>query len=309
MHKFFEVILFFVILTIIVCAHKASPISKDRLLPRLQEVFALNNRQIQFTFSEKIDTLNLQPENFIIVSGADTLKIITLYSSLSTSEIIGITEQQSDVVYEVTGFIFDESENKGTFEKSFTGTSEQDTIAPWLVDYSEGYNMTVFLITFSEAMDTTSIDFRVIPKRDFVPLWLNYRTCQFVPKTGFDSLHYDTTYYLFIEKSAYDISSNPVDIFITKITPDTIYDPLILRGAVLVNDTLVKTGLAAISREITLGIAKIEDGEFVFEVRDSLPYMVDVVAGRYSGSAEISVSKKDSIILKLEERSIDSIIN
>jgi len=296
------------VLTMLACGHKVAPISKDRLSPRLKKVVSLNNRQIQFTFSEEIDVQNLKSDNFTIINGEDTLKILTLYPSLSTWEIVAITTLQSDKIYEVSGYVFDKAENKGIFKKSFNGSTKQDTISPWLTQYSKGENNRQFLLKFSEAMDTTFLKFHIIPKKNFIGIWRNYRTCEFVPKTSFDSLNYDTTYYLFIDKGIYDISGNSLDLFITEITPDTIYEPLVLRGKVM-NDTLMKIGLAVLKREIVLGIAKVLDGEFMFEVRDSLPYEVVVVVGKYSGSAEVSVGQENSIILKMEECHIDSIIN
>jgi hypothetical protein len=298
-----------VLLIIVVCAHKAPPLSKDRLPPRLQEVSSLNNRQIQFTFSEKIDTLNLQPENFTIASDGDTLKIIVLYASLSPSEIVAVTEMQSPVVYKVSGYMFDEAGNKGTFARTFTGSIIKDTIAPWVIDYSEGYSRRNFYVTFSEAMDTSFVQYLVIPEKNLIAVWRDYRTCQFFPQTSSDSLHYDTTYYLYADHGMRDFSGNFLSLFITSVTPDTLYEPLMLTSTVIMNDTLVQSGVAVMSRTITMGITEVEDGEVVFEVRDSLPYRIDVVSGQYSGSADVSVHKKDTTYLKLEERSIDNLIH
>jgi hypothetical protein len=297
-----------VLLIFIVCGHKAPPLSKDRLPPRLQKVSSLNNRQIQFTFSEKIDTLNLQPENFTVVDNEDTLEIVMLYASLSPSEIVAVTEVQSSVVYEVSGYMFDEAGNKGTFTRTFTGSTIKDTIAPWVIDYSEGYSRRNFYVTFSEAMDTSFVQFLVIPKKNLIPVWRDYRTCQFFPEASFDSLHYDTTYYLYIERGMRDISGNFLSFFITSVSPDTLYAPLMLTSIVMMNDTLVQSGVAVMSRMTTMGITEVEDGEVIFEVRDSLPYRIDVVSGQYSGSADISVHTKDTIYLKLEERRIDDLI-
>jgi hypothetical protein len=297
------------VLTIIVCGHKAPPLSKDRLSPRLQKVNSLNNRQTQFTFSEKIDTLSLQPENFTIISDGDTLKIVVLYASLSPSELVAVTEMQSPVVYEVSGYMFDEAGNKGTFTNTFTGSTIKDTIAPWVIDYSKGYSRINFYVTFSEAMDTAFVRFLIIPKKNFIPVWRDYRTCQFFPQASADSLHYDTTYYLYTKHGMRDISGNLLDLFITSVSPDTLYEPLIMKTIVMVNDTLVQSGVAVMSRAITMGITEVEDGEVIFAVRDSLPYRIDVVSGQYSGSADVSVCTEDTIFLELEERSIDTLIH
>ncbi|KPJ74203.1 hypothetical protein AMJ52_01405, partial [candidate division TA06 bacterium DG_78] len=163
----------------------------------MQKVNSLNNRQIQFVFSEKIDTLSLQPDNFTIASDGDTLKIIVLYASLSPSEIVAVTEIQSPVLYEVSGCMFDEAGNKGILTSTFTGSTIKDTIEPWVIDYSEGHSWRNFYVVFSEAMDTSFVKFYVIPKKNLTPVWRDYRTCQFFPETSSDSLHYDTTYYLY----------------------------------------------------------------------------------------------------------------
>jgi hypothetical protein len=301
--------LFVFIILIIACAHKEPPISKDRLNPRLKYIFAINNRQIQFTFSEKIDIESLQPSNFTIIDGDDTLNILTIYPSLSSWEIVAVTEKQSEKMYEVFGYVFDEAENKGNFKGTFRGSLVKDTISPWVVAYSKGKNTREFMLEFSEAMDTTFLDFRMIPFKNFVSVWEDYRICRIVPKDTFNYLGYDTTYYLYMDEGAHDISGNHIGLFMTHITPDTIYEPLMLRGYVIVNDTLADTGLVVLKRDAILGITRIEAGRFTFEVRDSLPYTVDIISGRYSGDAQVSVGKIDSIFLRLEERSIDNIIN
>jgi hypothetical protein len=291
------------------CAHKAPPLSKDRMSPKLLKVAALNNRQIQFTFSEILDTLNLKPEYFNITSGPDTLKIMHLYPSLSAAEIIAITENQLDTSYEVSGSVFDTAQNKGNFLKSFPGTSLPDTIAPWIVGATSGARQKAFGITFSEAMDTSFLKFFILPKKNLKVNWQSLRSCRFVPEVSADSLHYDTTYYLYLTREARDISGNTLGAFITSITPDTIYEPVILKGKVQLNDTLIKKGLAILERPDPAGIAFVEKGEFLFEVRDSNAYYIEVISGKYSGRGEVFVDSANIIILKLEEKNIDSIIN
>lgn len=298
----------FILITLIACAHKALPLSKDRLHPKLVEARALNNRQIQFTFSEEIDTLQLNPDDFRIADDTATLKIYALYPSLSAAEIVAITDIQAEITYGASGFVFDEAGNKGSFETTLEGSTRPDTISPWLVYYSEGAKMSDFLLQFAEAMDTTFIEFIVLPRKNLEPLWKNIRTCHLVAKTVSDSLHYDTTYYLYLNKGARDISGNLIGLFITNITPDTIYSPLMLRGTVMVHDTLVQSGLAVLKKEIILGIAEVQKGEFAFDVRDSSAYTVVVVSDKFSGSNEVSVAQDNIIMLKEEERNIDSII-
>jgi hypothetical protein len=290
------------------CAHKAPPLFKDRLKPRLQKIQALNNRQVQFIFSEKLLVTKLDRGNFTIRADQDTLNIITVYPSTSAWEIIALTEPQQEINYEVSGYVYDEAENTGIFKTQFTGNPKPDTIPPSLTHQSQGKKFSSFTLVFSEAMDTSFIEYRIIPKKALTAQWRDYRTCEIIPIAA-DSLRMDTTYYLDLEKGARDISGNYLSPFITQITPDSVYEPLILKGTVVVDGALVRSGRAVLKRGITLGIALIEAGGFRFEVRDSLPYMVEVVSGQYWGSLETSVAREDTIFLKREEHNIDSIID
>ena len=301
----------FALVSILACAHKATPLSKDRMKPKLQKVSALNNRQIQFTFSETLDTLNLKPEHFTITGGADTLDIITLYPSLSAAEIIALTSMQTNEIYNASGYMFDTAQNKGNFEISFIGSATPDTIAPWIVHYSKGANHKEFSLKFSEAMDTTFLKFHILPKKNLVQNWQNYRLCLLTSKDPADSLKFDTTYYLYVvDQGAFDVSGNGIGPFSTSITPDTIYRPINIQGKVQISDTLIRKGIAILKRETPMGITLVKDGHFMFEVRDSLKYIVEVISGKYSGSTEVSAA--DSIIiinLQLEEKNIDSFFN
>ncbi|MGB3340389.1 MAG: hypothetical protein WBB37_02785 [bacterium] len=300
----------FLALLIITCAHKAPPLVKDRMKPKLQNIIALNNIQVQFTFSEDIDTLNLSTENFRITTGEDTLRIKTLYPSLSAAEIVAITELQMDTEYSVNGYVYDTAQNKGAFIDRFAGTSRPDTIAPWIIKYSEGKNKSEFYFQFSEAMDTTFFEFSLIPKKNIITQWRNLRVCYLVPVDTIDAFAFDTTYYIYINQGCRDLSGNLFGTLVTNITPDTTFISFILKGSVHINDTLVKTGFALLKRQTPLGIALIEGGDFQFEVRDSLPYTVEVLSGKYSGSGLVSTTDSLNIIdLKLDEKDFDNIFN
>jgi len=300
--------LLLVSLLIMMCAHKAPPISKDRLNPSLQRVVAIDARHIQFTFSEELDTLSLKVENFQVFNGSDSLKILAVYPSLSSAEIIIVTERQSDKDYKTTGVVFDKAENKGIFKKEFRGTTRPDSIPPRVLGYPRGTNIKSLQLKFSEAIDSASLCYYLIPKKNLLPQWFGLHQCSFIPETVNDSLHFDTTYYLYI-KEAMDISGNGLEPFITSFTLDTVYHPIILKGTAMINDTLVRDGMAILKRDIPLGITKISQGEFAFEIRDSLRYTVFLISGDYSGSAEVSAEKKDTISLHKERLNIDSLIN
>ncbi len=307
-HKVMTILVLLVLITTF-CAHKAAPLRKDRLRPRLQSVLALSNRQLQYTFSEPIDTIALHPDSLLITNNNDTLSILLLYPSLSAAEIVAITDLQQDILYKTSGVMYDTARNKGVFETSFNGTSQEDTVRPWVVQYSQGAKQTEFSVVFSEAMDTTFITFHVVPRKNLVASWQNLRACRFLPANPEDSLRYDTTYHLYMTAGAQDISNNFMKTFLTSITPDTVYQPARLRGRVYVNDTFAIKGVAVLRRERPLGISLISGGSFVFEVRDTLPYTVDVISGEYSGTASVAVREENNVILQLQEKTLDNLID
>lgn len=307
-HKLTAIVVFLVLLTVF-CAHKAAPLRKDRLRPQLQSVRALSNRQVQYTFSEPIDTLGLHRDGLLITNSNDTLSILLLYPSLSAAEIVAITDLQQDILYKTSGVMYDTAHNKGAFETSFNGTSQEDTVRPWVVQYSQGGKQREFSVVFSEAMDTTFLVFYILPQKNLVASWLNLRACRFLPAAPEDSLRFDTTYHLYMTAGARDISNNVMTTFLTSITPDTVYQPTRLRGKVYVNDTSAARGIAVLRRERPLGISLVRGGSFIFEVRDTLPYTVDVISGEYSGTASVAAREENIVILQFQEKTLDSLID
>ena len=297
-----------IMLLIVACGHKAAPLVKDRLSPRLQKISVLNTRQIQLSFSEEIDTVALISDSIHITSAHDTLQIMLSYPSLSASEIVLITAPMTDIVYEIRGHVVDKAENKGFFENSFQGSTTLDTIAPWVTSHAQGRNNHEFFLMFSEAMDTISLTASIVPKKEFIPMWHNYRHVRFIPASGIESLGYDTTYYLYL-KSARDISGNPMASFVTSITPDTVYRPMILRGQALINDAPAKVGIAVLTREMAVGISLIDNGAFSFEVRDSLPNDIQVLSNGYSGKGKATLDSENIILLHEGEIDIDHLID
>ena len=296
------------ILLIAVCAHKAPPISKDRLSPRLLKVTVLNARQIQLSFSEDLDTAATVPDSMLITSAEETLGIILLYPSLSASEIVLITAPMSRIAYDIKGIVFDNAENKGSFKKTFHGSTSPDTIAPWLTGYAQGRNTNEFFLNFSEAMDTTYVAFSIVPKKEFTPVWVNSRYVSFIPETDSASLGFDTTYYLYLRK-ARDMSGNHTAAFITSITPDTVYKPTILTGKALIDETPVTEGLALLIRKEPVGIALVEKGEFAFDVRDSLAFTVQVITEDHTGTGMVRVGADNIIRLEKGKTDIDRFID
>jgi hypothetical protein len=296
-----------IVLMLTACGHKDAPLTKDRLSPKLLKVAALNSTQIQFTFSEDLDTLNLKPENFLIVHNEDTLSLTILYPSLSPAEIIAISEPQRDVIYTVTGYVYDPAENKGNFEKPFQGSTVPDTIAPWLVSYSHGIKSKKLALQFSEAMDTSFFSYYMVPDRKMTHKWRDYRTCSVVPDSV-DTLSADTTYYFMLFNGAHDISGNTLPVFITSITPDTVLPNIELTGSVTFNDTLVTTGIVVLSTTFPCGVVSIDGGKFRFQVRDSTAYTATIVCDQLSAQQTIVPDSNNVIVLERKELDLDSIL-
>jgi hypothetical protein len=58
-----------------------------------------------------------------------------------------------------------------------------------------------------------------------------------------------------------------------------------------------------------LGVARIDRGEFLFEVRDSLGFFADAVRDGLHGRAEVRAGQENPIDLQPEEFNIDSLLN
>ena len=296
------------VLLFMACAHKAPPIAKDRLNPKLLRVDVLNARQIQLIFSEEIDTAALVTDSILLTTGMDTLAIDQAYPSLSLSEIVLITEPMEEVPYEIIGVVFDKAENKGNFRKAFKGSTLPDTIPPWVVGYSQGRSTNEFHVSFTEALDTLSLVFSIIPKKKLLPVWVNTRHIRFVPETVGESLGFDTTYYLYL-KDIRDLSGNRAAPFITSITPDSVYRPIILRGEAVIDETPVVSGLALLERNILVAVTLVSNGKFTFEVRDSLDFDVQIIADAYSGRATVKAGAENMVILQKGKIDVDRLID
>jgi hypothetical protein len=302
------------LLSLLACAHKAAPLTKDRLKPRLQKIASLNDRQILLTFSEEIDTSSLKIGNIAITSQDDTsetLAVITLYPSLSASEIIAVTARQDVKTYRISGFVADNGQNTGAFKKTFVGSNRPDTVRPWLASYARGYKNSVFRMQFAKAMDTTSssLRFRILPKKSLIPLWSDFQRLTLIPLTTDDSLRYDTTYYCYFT-TASDLSGNIILPFIISITPDSVYKPFMLKGKAVIDDsTTLLDGLAILKRSLPVAIVRLNKGAFSFEVRDSSEYTALVIATGMMGEAPVSLGGKNIVPLRPGQCDIDTIID
>lgn len=290
------------------CAHKAPPLFKDRMKPKLVRVKALNNRQVQLSFSEDLDTLSISTNSIFFHTDSDTLDIIALYPSLSAAEIMCLTEPQAPLLYHVTGTVYDTAQNTGNIESTFEGTILPDTMPPYVAQYSRGFNKRMFVLGFSEPMDTSKAVYIILPDIAMTFIWTDLRTGQIAPQDPADSLTFGVTYYLYLPEALQDVSGNQLPPFITSITPDTVDEPLVLKGEVKVNDTLVTDGIAVLKKDEPIGVCFISSGLFSFDVREPEAYTIEAVSDGFYGTGVVWSDSVNAITLFPSEKTVDSII-
>ncbi len=296
------------ILSLLFCAHKGPPIRIDRVDPKLVRAVPINERQIMLSFSEDLDTLSIQPENFVVYSAEETLSILAAAKGNNINEVFLATARMRTVDYRIEGRVFDKSGRAGLFKSNFRGSAKPDTIAPWLTSYSKGARQHRFFLEFSEPVDTLSFKYSIIPKRQMSTKWQNLKQVYIVPSYEADSLNFDTTYYLYI-KEIRDLSGNASPEYITAITRDSVYTPLFIRGKAMLFDSIVSAGIVLFERNGLLGISFVQHGEFKFEVRDSASYWTRVFSRGYYGAESLSTSDVGRIIfLNYQAPDLDSII-
>lgn len=290
------------------CAHKGPPLYVDRIDPKIKKITPINNHQLMLFFSEDLDTLSYNLENFVVHTEQETLRIFVACPGNTPDQLFLTTEKMEQIKYLINGKVFDKSGRMGTFTAHFFGSPKPDTIAPWVTYYSRGYRLKKFDLEFSEPVDTLSFKYYVIPKKKMQVKWQYLTKVSLIPISEVESLNYDTTYYLYV-KDIIDLSGNHIQHFTTSITPDTIYNPLFIKGKALLNDTVINNGIAIIERDKILGISPVKQGEFLFEVRDSLKYLVHIIIPDFYGTDSVSTSQINEIKLKPGAIDFDSLIN
>jgi hypothetical protein len=303
-----RILCIYFLLFFLLCAHKEPPLHIDRVDPKLKKIVALNEHQVMLQFSEELDTLSLNLENFHILSENDTLMLLSLSQGNTPDQIFLYTVRMKPIEYAIEGKVYDKSMRFGFFRGKFTGSMRPDTIAPWVKNYSKGYRLKSFFFQFSEPVDTTSLKYRIFPRHNMTTKWQGMSYLTIVPASEADSLNYDTTYYLYLYNLK-DFGGNRIMPFITTITPDTIYEPLFMRGKAVYQEKPVEKGIAMISREKVVGISLLEKGEFLFEVRDSMGYFIQVYGDGIYGEDTIFVGSPNIIKLTPRAFDLDSVIN
>lgn len=292
--------------TFVFCAHKAPPLYIDRIDPKLKKITAINERQVLLQFSEGIDSLKIDMKNFLIYSETETLGIISANSGNTSDQIFLYTSKMKRIKYNLSGQVHDCSGRIGYFKAEFNGSTKPDTVAPFITRYSKGFKLKNFYLEFSEPVDTDSIKYSVFPKRQMTTDWRNMKKLFLNPES--DSLNYDTTYYLYI-KEIKDLSGNCGPSFVTTITPDTVYDPVFIRGTAIINDTALIRGIALLGYDKILGVSIIENGNFLMEVRDSMKYFVQIFGDSCYGADSVSAAGENIIRLSPGVIDLDSIID
>ncbi|MEO0094841.1 MAG: Ig-like domain-containing protein [candidate division WOR-3 bacterium] len=296
----------FLILIFLFCAHKAPPLRIDRIDPKIKSISALNEHQISLSFSEEIDTLSIKSENFSIYAEQETLRIISATPGNTLDQIYLFTQKMFKIEYSIDGKVYDLSGRVGFFKTKFMGSTKPDTIPPVVISHSKGCRLKSFYLEFSEPVDTSSVIYYIFPKRKLAKDWHYMKRLFLSPEA--DSLHFDTTYYLFL-KEVRDLSGNPGAPFVTTGTPDTTYNPVFIRGKALINDTLLNRGIGILGDSAIIGISIIDQGEFLFEVRDSLNYLIRIFGEDCYGIDSVSASNTNIIKLSPGVFNLDSIIN
>jgi hypothetical protein len=82
-----------------------------------------------------------------------------------------------------------------------------------------------------------------------------------------------------------------------------------MRGKAVYQEKPVEKGIAMISREKVVGISLLEKGEFLFEVRDSMGYFIQVYGDGIYGEDTIFVGSPNIIKLTPRAFDLDSVIN
>ncbi len=306
MFRNFKYLFSLFIISFLFCAHKGPPLRIDRVDPKLKKISPVNEHQIFLYFSEELDTVSIKSENFTIYTEHDTLNIISVTPGNTPDQISLYTQKMAHIEYYIEGRVYDLSRRMGIFKTKFTGSVKPDTISPIIVSYSKGLKLKNFYIEFSEPVDTAAIKSYIFPKRKMVKDWYYMKKLYLKPEN--DTLNYDTTYYLFIREIK-DLSGNRRAPFVTMITPDTIYNPIFIRGRAVLNDTPLVGGVALLGYEKILGISTIERGEFLFEVRDSVKYLIQILGENCYGADSVAASATNIIRVTPGVFNLDSIIN
>ncbi len=297
------------IIFLLSCAHKGPPLRIDRIDPKIVNIVPINERQIMLNFSEELDTLSIETGNFVIHSDQETLGVLAATKGNNANQILLVTAKMNITEYKIDGKVSDKSGRVGIFRSNFRGSARPDTIAPWLISYSKGIRLYEFFLEFSEPVDTSSFRYLVLPRRRTDTKWQSLKRVYVIPSSNLDSLHFDTTYYLYV-KEVKDLSGNLSPKHVTTITPDSLYNPLFIKGKAMLSDSIITDGIAVLERDNLLGLSLIRHGEFLFEVRDSSRYWVRIFSQGYYGAESLSISEVGrTIFLNLGAPDLDSIIN
>lgn len=301
-----------VAILLLACAHKAAPLVKDRLRPSLVRIVALDQRHVQFTFSEDVDTTSAASAP-VIFAGTDTLSVQATYRGLSGAELIAVTAPMKAVTYTAVGTVYDAAANPGTYRRDFIGTVRADTVAPWVSAAVSGRAQRCFKVRFNEMMDTTRLAYRVVPSIAVVATWTDGLGLTVMPIVDSlapaDTLEQGRVYYLWI-REAYDITGNRTAEYVTWLTPDTTGLPYIIRGRALIGDSLVDFGYAFLEGPRIEAVGLLRRGEFSFSVPDSLPRIVFVTTpDGYTGRDTLRPGSLQSVPLSYEPCDIDTLLH
>ncbi len=299
-------ILLLLLIFLLSCGKKGTPNPVDRFGPLLDKIKVIDANHIDLKFSEELDTNLLSVNNFTILKpNQETLKIFGVYSIFSNSEIILATEKQDTVIYSLSGSVQDRGGNIGEFEEDFKGSIMPDTIAPQVMEYSPELKSRELFLRFSEAIETTSLRYFIIPKpkEGFNLYWdKGWRQVDFRPATEGDTFVNKNLYY-FLLLQAMDFNHNRSRRLCFFFTPDTVRPGFNIKGKVYLEDSLVSGALIVCRKRgkiVALSISEL--GRFSFPVKDDTIYEVEAYYKR--SGARVRAEVKREIEMKLSEKEL-----
>ncbi len=290
------------VLLLIYCGKKGAPTPPDRFPPTLEELRVMDRNHITLGFSEELDTFLLTAENFTVLNTQkETLKVFAVAPFLGLDQIVLTASRLESLTYFIRGSIRDLAGNVCEIEEEFVGSTIEDSIAPRLIDYPSMIRSNRLYLKFSEALDTASLKFILVPrsKQGLLVRWdKGLRQIDFYTSVESDSFIKDSIYHFFIYQ-AKDFNQNSIKPFHFFFTPDSIAPRYYLRGEVYQDDKLVDGALVvARIKKKAVAMAISDRGQFSMAVKHDEPYDVEVFYDGYyaMSKAEINGSIKLTLV-------------
>ncbi len=142
------------------CARQGTIPNTDKFPPHLLSVTSINQTQVVLNFDEKIDSLDVLANTFLISSRSDTAEIRFAATDPNDSRgrsVILLTSPLIDATYRISGLVVDPEGNAASIHLSFSASTRRDTTpASILISPPEPKTSFPYTISFqfSEPVDT-----------------------------------------------------------------------------------------------------------------------------------------------------------